>query len=221
MQATINPTGLGIGTYSGTITVQGTGSIPAQTIPVTLTIASAAVTATPTSLSFTQSVGGSAPASQTIQIGSVPAGTTVGAVATVLNGSGWLTTSVSGSTVTVNANGSQLAAGTYSGVVTVIVPGAQNSPLYVPVTLTIGAAPTLSVSTTTVNMTYQLGSQATLTGLPGANNQHDHQRPSHGDVHSYYGRQFRDALTHERNHSQHAQSLGERSRCSIARCGHL
>ena len=166
LQVTINPTGLALGTYSGTITIQGTGSIPAQTIPVTLTIASAAVTATPASLTFSQSVGGSAPPSQNIQIGSVPAGTTVGAVASMLNGSGWLTTSVAGSTVTVNVNGSQLAAGTYSGVVTVIVPGAQNSPLNVPVTLTVGATPTLSVSPTTVNMTYQLGSQSTLQVYP-------------------------------------------------------
>ncbi len=166
LQVTINPTGLGIGTYSGTISIQGTGSVPAQTVPVTLTIASASVTATPTSLSFTQSIGGTAPGSQTVQIANVPAGTTVGAVATLLNGSGWLTTSVNGSTVTVTANGSQLAAGTYSGVVTVIVPGAQNSPVNVPVTLTIGAAPALAVSPSTINMTYQLGSQGTLQVYP-------------------------------------------------------
>jgi uncharacterized protein (TIGR03437 family) len=165
--ATINPTGLAVGTYSGSITVQGSGSassIPAQTIPVTLTIASSTVTATPTSLTFAQSVGGSAPASQTIQINGVPAGTTIGAVATVFNGSGnWLTASVSNNTVTVNANGSLLALGTYTGVVTVIVPGALGSPLYVPVTLAVGAAPTLSVSPTTVNFAFQIGTQVALT----------------------------------------------------------
>jgi uncharacterized protein (TIGR03437 family) len=165
--AAINPTGLAVGTYTGSIVIQGTGSasgIPAQTIPVTLTIAASTATAAPTSLTFAQSVGGSAPASQTIQINGVPAGATIGAVATVFNGSGtWLTASVSGSVVTVNANGSQLALGTYTGVITVIVPGALGSPLNVPVTLTVGAAPALSVSPTTVNFAYQVGTPVALT----------------------------------------------------------
>jgi uncharacterized protein (TIGR03437 family) len=64
--------------------------------------------------------------------------------------------------VTVSANGSQLAQGTYNGVVTVIVPGAQASPLYVPVSLTVTAAAALSVSPSTVNFNYQLGTQGTL-----------------------------------------------------------
>ena len=161
LQVTINPTGLGAGTFNGTITIQGTGSAsgaPAQIIPVTLTLASSTATATPTSLTFAQSVGGAAPSSQTIQIGGVTAGTTIGAVASVLNGSGnWLTATASGSSVTVSANGSQLAQGTYNGVVTVIVPGALGSPLNVPVTLTVGATPTLSVSPTTLSFNYQLG----------------------------------------------------------------
>jgi uncharacterized protein (TIGR03437 family) len=165
--ATINPTGLAVGSYSGSITIQGTGgasSIPAQTIPVTLIIASSTVMATPSTLTFVQSVGGSAPASQTIQINGVPSGTTIGAVATVFNGSGnWLTASASGNTVTVNANGSLLAQGTYTGVVTVIVPGGLGSPLNVPVTLTVGAAATLSVSPITVNFAYQIGTPVALT----------------------------------------------------------
>ena len=69
-----------------------------------------------------------------------PAGATIGVISTVLSGTGWLTATASGSTVTVTANGSQLAQGTYSGVVTVIVPGAAASPLYVPVTLNVTSA---------------------------------------------------------------------------------
>ena len=167
--ATINPAGLAAGTYTGTITIQGTGGasgIPAQTIPVTLTIAATTAAATPTSLAFAQSVGGSAPPSQTIQITGVPTGATIGAVATVFNGTGnWLTTSVSGNTVSVTANGSQLAQGTYNGTVTVIVPGALGSPLNVPVTLTVGATPTLSVSPGTINFNYQLGTTVAITPI--------------------------------------------------------
>lgn len=163
---TINPSGLPVGTYTGSVTIQGTGgasTAPPQTIPVILTIATAAVTATPSTLSFTQSTGGAAPASQMIQITGVPSGTTVGAVPTLFNGSGWLTTSVSGATITVGANGSQLAQGTYTGVVTVIVPGTQGSPLNIPVTLTVGAPPTLSASPSTINFSYQIGSTVSTT----------------------------------------------------------
>jgi uncharacterized protein (TIGR03437 family) len=133
-------------------------------IPVTLVVVSSTVSATPASLTFTQSIGGSQPASQMITIAGVPAGTTIGALTTMLNGTGWLTASVSGNTVTVNANGSPLPQGAYQGVVTVIVPGAGNSPLYIPVTLSVGPAPTLSVTPTTVNFTYVSGSAA----LPAA-----------------------------------------------------
>jgi uncharacterized protein (TIGR03437 family) len=79
----------------------------------------------------------------------------------MLNGSGWLTAAISGNTVTVNANGTQLPQGSFQGVVTVIAPGAGNSPLYIPVTLSVGPTPTLSVAPTSVNFTYVSGS-ATL-----------------------------------------------------------
>jgi uncharacterized protein (TIGR03437 family) len=59
--------------------------------------------------------------------------------------------------VAVTANGTALPQGAYAGVVTVFVPGAGNSPLNVPVTLTVGAAPTLSVTPMSVNLTAQLG----------------------------------------------------------------
>src|SRR5581483_249608 len=158
---TINPTNLAVGTYTGSVTIQGTGSAssaPPQTIPVTLIVASSTVTASPTSVTFSQSVGGSQPAAQTVQISGVPAGTTVGAIATTLSGTGWLTTSVSGNTVTINTNGSQLAQGQYTGVVSVIVPGAANSPLNIPVTFNVTATSALSVSPASVSFTFQLGS---------------------------------------------------------------
>src|SRR5439155_1632418 len=109
------------------------------------------------SVTFTQAAGGAQPAAQTVQIGGVPAGATIGVTTTMFNGTGWLTASVAANAVTINANGSQLSQGTYQGVVTVIIPGAANSPLYIPVTLTVGAAPALSVSSTTASFTVQPG----------------------------------------------------------------
>lgn len=159
LQITINPANLGVGTYTGTLTVSSSApNVPAQTIYVTLTVVSSNVSFTPAAgASFTETVGGPAPASQAVQINGVPAGATVGVISTTLNGSGWLSATAAGNTVTVNANGTQLPQGSYAGIVTVIVPGAGNSPLYVPVTLTVGAAPTLSVSSNTVNLSAQLG----------------------------------------------------------------
>src|SRR5581483_314805 len=72
-----------------------------------------------------------------------------------LNSSGWLTATVSGNAVTVTANGSNLAQGTYSGVITIIVPGAGNSPFYVPVTVSVGGTPLFGVTPSSVNFTYQ------------------------------------------------------------------
>ncbi len=160
LKVTIDPSNLGPGTYTGSITVSSTAAnVPAQTIPVNLTVVATTASASPASVTFTQS--GSQPASQTVQISGVPAGTTIGVQTTMLNGSGWLTASVSGNVVTINANGSQLPQGAFQGVVTVFVPGAGNSPLYIPVMLSVGPAPTISVTPTTVNFTYASGS-ATL-----------------------------------------------------------
>ncbi len=135
----VNPANLLPGVYTGMINVSSsTASVLPQTIPVTLTIASGSVSALPTTISFNQAAGGSLPGNQTVQIAGVPAGTTVGATPTFFNGNNWATVTTAGNTITVIPAGSQLTAGTYQGVITVLVPGAANSPLYVPLTYTVG-----------------------------------------------------------------------------------
>src|SRR5260370_23406266 len=159
-QVTINPGNLAVGTYIGSITFASTttpASFPQQSIPVTLVVAATNIAVTPASLTFNQGFGGTAPASQTLQVSGVPSGTTIGAVTTLFNGTGWLTDTVAGTNVTVTANGSTLSQGAYNGVVTVIVPGAGNSPFNVPVTLVVGSAQSLSLSATTVNFSSQVG----------------------------------------------------------------
>ena len=162
LQVTINPANLGVGMYTGTITVSSSApNVPAQTVYVTLNVVSSNAAFAPTTgVSFTETAGGPAPGSQNVQISGVPAGATVGVIPSTLNGSGWLTATAAGGTVTISANGTQLPQGSYAGVVTVIVPGAGNSPLYVPVMLTVGAAPTLLLSSTTVSLTAQVGATA-------------------------------------------------------------
>jgi trimeric autotransporter adhesin len=160
LQVTINPANLGPGVYNGSVVVSSSAS-PSQTIPVTLTIVASTAVASPTSLTFTQAAGGTAPDSQSVQIAGVPSGATIGAIPTVLTGSGWLTATASGDTVTVTANGPQLAQGTYSGVVTVIVPGAGASPLNIPVTLNVTASTSaISLSASSVSFNVLAGSMS-------------------------------------------------------------
>jgi uncharacterized protein (TIGR03437 family) len=61
-------------------------------------------------------------------------------------------------TLTVSVNGSTLSQGSYSGVVTVQIPGAADTPLNIPVTLTVGPALSLAVNPASVSFSYQAGS---------------------------------------------------------------
>src|SRR4029077_20335378 len=72
------------------------------------------------------------------------------------------TSGSSGSSVSVSVNPSGLAAGTYSGNVTITSSGASNSPKSIPVTLTVTAAalPTLAVSPLNLSFNYQTGGTA-------------------------------------------------------------
>jgi uncharacterized protein (TIGR03437 family) len=160
----LNPANLQPGTYTGSINVTSSNAnVPAQTIPVTLTVVSAYITASPTVLSFSQALGGQAPASQTIAIPNLPSGTTVSATPTTLSGaSGWLTaTTAANGTITVTANGANLQQGVYQGVVTVIAPGTTPSPLYIPVNFTVGSPQVLTFSSSGAVFNFQQGSATT------------------------------------------------------------
>lgn len=151
----INPANLGVGTYNGTITVSSTG-LPSQVIHVHLVLVASSLSANPASVTLSQALGGS-PVSQTVQINGVPSGTTIGALVTMLNGTGWLTATTSANVVTVTADPKNLAQGTYSGVVTVIAPGAGNSPLNIPVTLNVAVTNTFTLSASSVSFSFQAG----------------------------------------------------------------
>ncbi|MGA2597749.1 MAG: hypothetical protein ABSH09_12265 [Bryobacteraceae bacterium] len=157
LQVTTNSTNLVPGIYTGSITVTSATNVPTETVPVTLIVASQA-TVSPTSLTFTLPQGASNPASQTITVGGVPTTTSVTAVPTTTScGTGWLTATASGTTVTVGIVGAGLTVATCTGQVTVIVPGASNSPLNVPVTLMVTNAIALSLSSTSLTFNSNTG----------------------------------------------------------------
>ena len=172
------------GTYTGTVTVTATGPGGAAvansplTIPVAFYVTTGSLALNQSSLSFQQAAGGPAPVNQTVNITST--GTALGFAALAFNSgtAQWLTVSQSGATpgsISVGANGAGLAMGTYSGTVTVFAttPNAGNSPVAIPVTLTINAG-TISASPTSLTFTEAFGGSpsgaqtVTISGTPGA-----------------------------------------------------
>jgi hypothetical protein len=131
------------------------------TSSVTLAPAVAAsLSASPSSLSFSYTQKATNPPAQTIALSSTGSALSY----TVASSATWLTASpTSGSTpgtISVSVNPSGLAAGTYNGSLSITATGASNSPLTVPVTLTVTAAPSLGLNPTTLNFTAQAGSSA-------------------------------------------------------------
>lgn len=126
LNVTANPAGLSPGSYTGTVTVS-----PGQSVAVTLNVPVVALTVSPGLLAFDGT------GSKTVAVGST--GAALGFTASA-NASWLMVTPASGqtpATLTVSANAAGLAAGTYTGTVT-IAPGQS-----VAVTLTV--APTTPV----------------------------------------------------------------------------
>src|SRR5262249_56707394 len=97
--------------------------------------------ASPASLSSTATAGGSNPANQTINITNTGGGTLN---FTASDDAPWLTVSPSSgtapSTLTASVDITGLAAGTFNGTITISADGATNTPVNVPVTLTVNGA---------------------------------------------------------------------------------
>ena len=118
-----------------------------------------ALSLSPSTLNFSYQVGGNTPATQSVSVSS--SGTALSY--TVTTSATWLTaTPASGTTpgsVSVGLNTSGLTAGTYNGTVTVTAAGASNSPQTASVKLTVTSSttPSLSLSPTALNFSYQIG----------------------------------------------------------------
>jgi uncharacterized protein (TIGR03437 family) len=161
----VNGSTLAPGTYNGTVTVTGLlASGSPATVNVTLQVLAGTLSARPTSLTFSQAVGGQAPAAQTLTISSTPTGLPYTIAVSTDNNSGkWLSaTPTSGATnsdIQVAVTPGTLPVGQYTGKVTISSTGA--APLDVPVTFAVVPAQSFTVSPTTLNFSYVLGAAAT------------------------------------------------------------
>lgn len=171
LSVTANPQGLALGDYTAKIvlTSAGASNSPVK-VPVTFKITDKpVVTMSATSLTFHHQLGGGAPAGEVVLLTS--SGTALPAAFTVTTASGgdWLSVKPAASQTPaaflVSAEPGTLAAGEYSGSVSVAVPGAAATPLTLPVTLRVSGAssPLMRLSRRRVNFVYQTGQ-----GVPAA-----------------------------------------------------
>jgi uncharacterized protein (TIGR03437 family) len=114
--------------------------------------AASPVTAQPTTLSFSVNAGAAAPPTQSVVIISPGSTLTYTAAASTTGGGPWLSVSPTGgnvnATLTVSVNPSGLAPGSYNGTITVTPSGAGNTPLTIPVKLTVNAAASQGIIST-------------------------------------------------------------------------
>jgi len=172
----VNQATLAAGTYTGTVVVTAAGATDSpQNISVQLVVSSSGtLTASPGYANFAYTVGGTAPAAQTINITSTAQIT----IATSIANGAWFTVSSSSSTtpsaLTLAISNTSLPAGNYTATISITSPSATNSPLIIPVTLVVSGKPTLAPSPTSLTFIGQSGgsnpaSQSiSLAGVTGA-----------------------------------------------------
>ncbi len=163
LTVTVNPAGLAAGTYTGAVNVGTNTNFISATVTLTVQAVPATVTVAPSALNFAYQLGASSvPPEQSISVFSKPSG--VSFTATASSNGNWLLASPIGTpgatpgSVAVSVSVGSLAAGTYTGKITIASPGATS--VDVPVTIAIAAAspPSLSVSPGAGNLTAAQGS---------------------------------------------------------------
>ena len=132
---------------------------------VTQAALSGSITATPSTLSFSYQQLGSTPAAAQVtlnaSVGGLPFTTSViGSWLSVMSNGG-----VTPGVLTVSVNPSGLGVGTYQGAVLVTSAAATNSPVSIPVTFIVSAAPVLTAAPNALSFSYQQNGS-----LPGSQN---------------------------------------------------
>jgi uncharacterized protein (TIGR03437 family) len=148
---TVDPAGLSSGTYTGRVIVDSPAVGERQELPVAVTVSALpqSLLLSQTGLTFTAVAGGSSVLPQTFGVLNAGQGLLrwSASAATISGGPGWLTIQPAGGStdpaslvvpmVEVGVNASSLAQGDYYGQIRVDAPGADNSPQFLGVVLTV------------------------------------------------------------------------------------
>ena len=136
----VDTSSLTAGTYNATISIASAGATNSPLIlPIALVVsAKPKLAASPTSLTFTTQTGAANPASQSIAL----SGSSALPLSATASPS-WLSVSLGASTtpstLVVNVNSKGMTAGSYQGTITITSTGASNTPVIIPVTLSVSA----------------------------------------------------------------------------------
>lgn len=160
----LNASGAGLSagtTHTATVLVTANEDVVGASVTVTLTVtAPPAIGLSPASVALTDTGPTSMPASGSISVTNLGAGTLDGLSAAVSysgGATGWLAASLASTTapatISLTATPGSLAPGTYNATVTVSSSsgGVGNNPSAVPVTFTVGPRPTIGLSATTAS----------------------------------------------------------------------
>jgi uncharacterized protein (TIGR03437 family) len=146
-------------TLTGLVTIQVFAASGNSDAVAVMLIPQSKLAASPASLQFAWTVGGAAPAAQSVQIANAGTGTLAW---TATASDTWITVSpASGtapSTLSVSVSAAGLSAGTYTGSVQIASAGASNTPASIGVTLTVTEAPaSLAVAPPALTFQYTYG----------------------------------------------------------------
>ena len=160
----VNPAGLTVGLYTGSVTIAAASAANSPVvIPVSFTIADEIrLGVNPSSITVDFQAGTPTPADRVISVTSTGASASFTAVATTTSGGSWLSINASSGNTPANlsasVNPTGLAAGTYTGKVSISSTAAVNSPREVTVTLRVTTDPILAARPASLHFTTQTGS---------------------------------------------------------------
>lgn len=156
---TVDPLPASATPYTTSLSVSSSGSSGFYNVPVIVSVSSIGVNPS-TPLQFQYTAGSANPPLTQFATLSLPSGTTVGITPSTSSGGNWLQAGLNGAVVTVGINTAVaqfLAAGTYTGVITIAPTPASAGQATIQVTLVVNPAPQLTVSPPSLSFNYQVG----------------------------------------------------------------
>jgi uncharacterized protein (TIGR03437 family) len=144
----VDSNGLAAGIYNGQIAIAGSNNTVSVPVQVTVYNSSTVLTVSPSAVTFSVQTGSAAPPVQMAYVSGPLTGAVISASTSL--GGNWLSVSISSGQLAIAANPVGLAAGAYSGTITLTSP-TSTAPASLPVTLVIwNRQPALSVSPSSI-----------------------------------------------------------------------